>query len=234
MHFPNNLQRFTIVAALAVFFSGCSQKQPKDATTPVEPSHASNTVTHWFRSDGSLNWEAEKQERHIATDTIVIHHTASASSLSASELSSIGRERMYVPRFASSNPEPYVQGKIPSSGHYRIINGHKTEVFYTYHWLIHEDGGTERLLEDTEVGWHAGDWGMNMRSIAICFDGDFEQKPPSDAAIHTCAQLVAKYQKQLGKINLIGHSDVVATRCPGNWFESFGKTKILELATKRH
>lgn len=83
------------------------------------PARAQSKPINWFRADGRINWEAEKQQRHIPTTTIVIHHTAMTKPASWQQLSEIGRGRVYVPRFRSTNPEPYVQGRPVESGHYR-------------------------------------------------------------------------------------------------------------------
>ena len=211
---------FLIVAA--VFISGCSQQ-----STVIR----SQSGVNWFRSDGSVNWEAEKQQKYIQSDTIVIHHTDLTQPTSWEDLSLIGRERLYIPRYASESQDPYVKGKTVHSGHFRkmSLNG-KVEVFYAYHWLVRADGLSERLLADEEVGWHSGDWIMNMRSIAICFDGDFSQKAPTRKALRSCARLISNYKRRWSSVHLIGHVDVVSTTCPGTWFNLSGRDKLLTLS----
>jgi len=181
---------------------------------------------NWFRADGTVNWEAEKEQRRIKTDTIVIHHTGQAGPMDWQKLSDIQKKRLYEPRFLS-DAEPKVKGLPVQSGHFRLVDGKKVAVFYAYHWLIEPDGSTVRLLNIREVGWHSGDWEVNNRSLAICFDGDFSKTAPSDAAIRACAQLIADYQKRLAIKLVIGHQDVKATDCPGEWFKNGGRDKIL-------
>jgi|GEM_PF-2098109 len=53
-------------------------------------------------------------------------------------------------------------------------------VFCAYHWLVYMDGTMERLLQDNEVGWHAGKWDVNCKSVAICLDDDFENLAPQN------------------------------------------------------
>lgn len=93
---------------------------------------------------------------------------------------------------------------------------------------------TERLLNDDEVGWHSGDWEMNMRSVAICFDGDLSQTPPTATALRACARLITnyKYKKNRAITEVIGHNDVAATECPGNWSRYGGLEQLLAAATK--
>lgn len=182
------------------------------------------TPTKWRRPDNSINWEAEK----IATDTIVIHHTGEAPGMTWAQLSEIQKSTLYVPRYASKNNDPYVFGETPHSGHFRREGGQDVEVFYAYHWLVRTDGSTERLLKDEEVGWHAGDWETNCRSIAICLDGDFSTAKPSAKALQAVAKLVAGYQKKFQITRVVGHNEVrVTTKCPGLWFSEGGRELIL-------
>lgn len=221
----STLVRGCIVILLLV--TGCKPPQDK----PVQ----------WFRADGTINWEAEKQP----TDAIVIHHTADAPGMTWQRLSDIQRERLYVPRFKPSIPDPFIPaGTRVQSGHFRdephniaktgehvAIVTDKTEVFYAYHWLIRSDGKAERLLKDEDVGWHCGNWTMNCRSIAICFDDNLVGKKPTDAAMKTCARLLAMYRKKFKIKEIVGHNDVKSsTECPGEWFKDGGRDQLLKLA----
>lgn len=221
---------FLLVLAPAI---GCKGSSTEKIVTQESPK------INWFRKDGSINWEAEKEQRQIKTDTIVIHHTGDKPATAWQRLSEIQFKSVYVPRFNSDNPEPYVKGMRVQSGHFREENGNRIEVFYTYHWLIRKDGKTERLLNDNEVGWHSGDWVMNCRSIALCFDGNFSTKPPSEAALKACAQIIAEYAKKFPDIaknptsQVIGHYDIKNTECPGEWFRQGEKEKLIEAAGLR-
>lgn len=195
----------------------------------------SQWLANWF----PLNWEAEKYEKGIVTDSIFFHHTAHATELTAEELSAIHKERLYGTRFNSADMDPYVKGEPVTSGHWRIVNGKPTEVYYGYHWFVNNDGNRVRLLLDHEVGWHAGPpkgWDWNMRSIAICLNGDFSARPPSDAALQSAARLLAEYAKTLPLKLVKGHADVRDTKCPGPWFYEkgpdglTGRERILKLA----
>lgn len=218
-------QTLAIVAIAGILATGC---QKQIATSKPDPAQAS---INWYNPDGTLNWEAEKQQRHIPTDTIVIHHTAHASGITWQELSAMEYQRLYVPRFKPTIPDPYIKkGTRVQSGHFLELGKSNIEVFYAYHWLIRPDGKAERLLQDNEVGWHSGNWEMNCRSIAICFDGDFTEDRPKAAAILACANLVADYRNKFKIKQVVGHFDVKNTTCPGQWFRDGGKEDILLLS----
>ena len=193
----------------------------------------------WYR----LNWEAEKLEQGIQTDGLVIHHTAEPPGITWQKLSDLQLDRLYANpktrgRFSIDDPDPYVKGLTATSGHYRLANGRMVEVFYAYHWLIRQSGAAERLLNDDEVGWHAGNWAWNMHTLGLCFDGDFSTTTPSEAALKSCAKLIADYSKQFPLKYLKGHNDVrpELTRCPGDWFYNksqggkTGRDRLLEMS----
>ncbi len=116
------------------------------------------------------------RERKLV-DTIVIHHTSNPPGMSKERLSAIELIRLYAPYFYEPKTEANksMKGRPIYSGHAR--NGR--QVFWPYHWFIRKDGSAERLLEDGEIGWHAGNWDVNCRSVAICFDNDYEDMRPS-------------------------------------------------------
>jgi hypothetical protein len=183
----------------------------------------------------TIDWEAEKRTKKIPTEYIVIHHTSGIAGRSWQELSALQRERLYVKRFKPSIPDPTIPATVAvQSGHFRQLTdgpdkGKWTEVFYAYHWLIRKDGTAERLLNDDEVGWDSGNWDMNMRSVSICFDGDYTDTAPSDAQLKVAAKLIADYQKKFTIKDVVGHRDVKATICPGNWWSNGGKQKLMNL-----
>lgn len=172
-----------------------------------------------------VNWEAEVK----SVDTVVIHHTAGRSGTTWEQLSDLEQHRLYEPRFVSGARDPNVQGLPVQSGHFRIVEGSRVEHFCPYHWIVRSDGTTERLLWDDERGWHAGNWGVNMRSIGIVLDGDFSSTEPPKAMLATCAQLICAYDAVAGKpLTLLGHTDVKATKCPGVWWTR-GKDVLAQL-----
>lgn len=229
-----------IFVCLLVALLGC-QSPTTSAAVSIETKGSSvpaETVTvNWFNADGTINWEAEKQQKKLPTNTVVIHHTSDRPGMTWQRLSEIQYTRLYVPRFNPSIPDPYISaGTRVQSGHFREEGGKKVEVFYGYHKFIRADGKVEDLLKDNEVGWHSGNWLMNCQSIGLCFDGNFTTAPPSEAALKTCARLIAGYVKRFPDIAknsrpVIGHYDVKAsTECPGTWFRTSGQKKLLELS----
>lgn len=194
---------------LALSITGCAHT-PQIAQQPARFS--------WFHRDGTINWDAQA----LPIDMVIIHHSAVNPNASWKEISDLQRESLYGPRYQSSDPDPYLKGQAPHSGHFKPVNGEWVEVFYAYHWLIRPNGKCERLLLDKEVGWQAGNWNINCRSVAICFAGDFTHGRPTGEAINACAVLIADYIRRFPAIkletNVIGHREVRPTICPGNEF----------------
>lgn len=172
-----------------------------------------------------VNWEAEAEPLRM----IVIHHTAAPPGMIWQKLSEVERGRIYEAHWKTGGKDPVVQGLPVHSGHYRIVAGKKVEHFCTYHWIVRRDGNAERLLWDDERGWHAGNWGVNMRSIGIVLDGDFSTEAPPPAMLATCARLMKAYEnREQRALNLSGHTDIKPTVCPGSWWVD-KKSELLNL-----
>jgi hypothetical protein len=156
-------------------------------------------------------------------DTVVIHHTSNPPGLRQSRLSAIELVRLYAPYFANPTVEEdnYLKGQPIYSGHVR--NG--KQVFWPYHWIVRSDGRSERLLRDEEIGWHAGDWGFNCRSVAIVLDNDYEYGLPSEAEIAAVARVIIDHYKAISSPRVLGHREIgVRTTCPSEFFlDSNGK-----------
>jgi N-acetylmuramoyl-L-alanine amidase len=201
----------------------------------AQPPHDPKWSANWYQ----VNWEREKFEKKIPTDTIYIHHTAWTPGATWQRLSEEQKKRLYEARYNIADPDPLVKGQEPYSGHFRYDDkGVLVEVFYAYHYWVRADGKlAERLLQDTEVGWHAGNWDENMRSLAIVFDGDYSGAWPSDAALQMAAGQIAEYCRRFPIKRLRGHYDArKGTECPGKWFDEkgpdglTGREKLLKLA----
>lgn len=68
------------------------------------------------------------------------------------------------------------------------------------------------LVELNDTAWHAGTWIANLQSIGIeldprCCDEDYD----------VAAELIADLWSYYGYLPLKRHSDIVKTRCPGNY-----------------
>jgi hypothetical protein len=158
--------------------------------------------------------EFDTERRPI--DTIVIHHTSNVPGLSGVRLSAIELMRFYGPYFA--NP-PKGDRKLRGRP---IFSGHEhdgRQVFWPYHWLIRGDGRTERLLSDSETGWHAGNWEINCRSIAIVLDGDYEHNRPSKTVLKSMADLIHRQYPEVLNERILGHCEITGkTTCPSRLF----------------
>ena len=91
----------------------------------------------------------------------------------------------------------------------------KSEV--SAHFVV-EAGRAACLVNWNDAGWHAGNKTVNMSSIGI------ECHPRcSYADMVEVAKVIAMLWEDYGKLPLIGHKDVVATACPGRWYDRLGK-----------
>lgn len=93
----------------------------------------------------------------------------------------------------------------------------KSEV--SAHFVV-EAGRSACLVNWSDAGWHAGNKNVNMSSIGI------ECHPRcSYADMVEVAKVIAMLWAEYGKLPLIGHKDVVATACPGRWYDKLDKLK---------
>lgn len=175
------------------------------------------------------DWDNERQP----IDTVVLHHTSNPPGLRKSRLSAIELVRLYAKYYAKPEYEEdrHIVGQPIYSGHFR--NGE--QVFWPYHWLVHRYGSCEQLLWNNETGWQSGSWNVNCRSVAICFDGDFENSEPSELELATAAYIVSKYYGHLNIRRIVGHCEVKENRtCPSTLFLRNGhgegwKAKLLAM-----
>lgn len=143
-------------------------------------------------------------------DTVVIHHTSGAAqNYTLPYLNATQLLRIYAPAYAAGGERA---GQPIWSGHF--YKG--KQVFWGYHWFIFEDGRAERILPDSSIGWHAGNWDINTRSIGICFAGNFMKQPPNDAMIAAARRIIAE---NYAGMRIIGHKEAPRdTTCPGDTF----------------
>lgn len=151
-----------------------------------------------------------------AIDTIVLHHTSNPPGLSQERLSAIELIRLYAPYFLSPESEDSsLKGKPVFSGHMR--DG--LQVFWPYHWIVRRNGKVERMLYDREIGWHAGNWDVNSRSIGIALDNDYERTIPSRTELLAIASLVKAKYGAVNKKRIFGHREITnKTICPSEFF----------------
>lgn len=166
------------------------------------------------------NWDEERKQ----IDAIVIHHTANLPGMTLERLSAMHLLRLYASHYIyPPKEEKQIKGQPIWSGHFH--NG--KQVFYSYHWLVRENGTIERLLADNEIGWQSGNWDVNTRSIAICLDGDYRQHDPSERMLGAVAELIRSSYGVVPKEHIFGHEEInKKTDCPGMNFLNGWKEKI--------
>lgn len=165
---------------------------------------------------------------------VVIHHSSRAEGISLGQLNALHLLRLYVPRYQEkSRPVLNSQGGYQPiySGHF---NGDGDQVFYGYHWKVQQDGSVERLLADEAIGWHAGNWAINTRSVGICIDDDLEHTRPSEEALDAVAAILKTHYPNIspGDQTVIGHNEAMDTVCPGNEFLKGWKGELLNRAAR--
>lgn len=142
-------------------------------------------------------------------DTIVIHHSATAPTVSLQYINATQLLRLYAPEHSKPGTKEY--GKPIWSNHF--YNGKQT--FIAYHYIVKRDGEIINTLRDDYIGWHCGNWDYNCRSIAICFLDDLLDARPSDLAIKSAKTIINNYPY----CQILGHREILSSRdCPGNLF----------------
>ncbi len=176
-----------------------------------------------YLADEGPNQDAERQP----IDRVVIHHTSHSQPYDLERLNVTHLLNLYAAYYAHPyNPnDTKLKGQPIWSNHVRKGR----QVFYAYHWLVRRDGRVERLLEDQEIGWQAGNWAINCRSVGLCFDNDYASSSPSEIEIKAMASLIKKHYPNVCRENILGHKEVnPKTTCPGEGFLSGWKKLLLE------
>ena len=85
-----------------------------------------------------------------------------------------------------------------------------------YHFFVSKDGKIYSLRPIDKVGAHTK--GVNITSVGVCFEGNFEKGKMSDLQINAGKELI-KYLKDLYvNAKVKKHSDFNPTLCPGKNF----------------
>ena len=85
-----------------------------------------------------------------------------------------------------------------------------------YHYFVRKDGSVWRGRPEDWKGGHT--YGYSNDSIGICFEGDFEREPMGDAQVDAGAALVLDILQRYPGIEVMRHSELGATSCPGKFF----------------
>lgn len=165
-------------------------------------------------------------------DAVVIHYTGNGKGgVSWKRLSTIGFLRQYAQDFWRYDDVYGIltRGTAIWSNHFRD-EGTSVPVFYAYHWIVRKDGTFERLLQDSEIGWQAGNKDINFSSIAIVLDGEYVDSSPPIEMIEGVKKIIETYYNQVAKERIFGHREVnPKTICPGNRFLNEWKEQILDI-----
>jgi hypothetical protein len=158
-------------------------------------------------------------------DTIVIHHTENDPAIPLATLSAIGMLRQYGSLYLENDLlGRSVRGEPVWSGHFRAGR----MVFFAYHWLIRPDGTCERLLEDRAIGWHAGNWDINTRSIGLALAGNYEHATPPATQLAATARIIQTHYSTISHERILGHCEIHADlTCPGDRFLNGWKEQLL-------
>ncbi len=157
------------------------------------------------------NWDEERKP----VDTVVIHHTKGEGGMTWQRLDAMHLLRLYAKSYLNPSTEKEIQGLPVYSNHFR----EERQVFYAYHWLVRADGTSERMLRDDQIGWQAGNWDINCRSVGICLDGDFEHTELPEAMIEATKGLISENYANVALAHIIPHKSANPnTTCPGDWF----------------
>lgn len=167
-------------------------------------------------------------EQRKAVDTVVIHHTSNDQAYTLPKMNAVQLLNVYIPYYL----DPKVLNER-SLKHQPVWSNHFHEgkqVFYAYHWFVHQDGSIQRLLDDEKIGWHAGNWDINCRSVGICLDDDYSNKDPDRETLRRVARIIKENYSHIPASNIVGHRQVnQKTTCPGNNFENGWKQELIEL-----
>jgi N-acetylmuramoyl-L-alanine amidase len=87
------------------------------------------------------------------------------------------------------------------------------------HYVIGQDGRIAQLVGEDDAAFHAGEYGVNLRSIGIEHEAG-PAMPPTDALYASSAWLHAEIAARHGLSLQVGttvlpHRAIVATECPG-------------------
>lgn len=87
-----------------------------------------------------------------------------------------------------------------------------------YHFLVGTDGLVYTGRNIDTVGWHASNWSVNVRSIGVCFNGNFDAVSPNSNQYWAGVDLVSKLMQKYKITDISRHSDYSAKSCPGYSF----------------
>lgn len=123
----------------------------------------------------------------------------------------------------------------------RIISSHlrnpKIRQAAAYHYLVERSGLKVQLHDENFIGYHAGNYKWNPRSIAVCIAGDLTRRPMTPEQEKSFAELMFDIQTRWGipDSNILLHREVrlMPTACPGIDLRAVYFAKRAELRNDR-
>jgi hypothetical protein len=98
-----------------------------------------------------------------------------------------------------------------------VSNGLAYDGNPAYHVIVATDG-IALVRPENSMGYHAGNYRINQRSLAICLVGNFSTGMPTEYQKKKLALQIHHWQKQykVSRSAVLLHRQIKATQCPGN------------------
>lgn len=97
-----------------------------------------------------------------------------------------------------------------------------------YHFVVRKDGTVECGRPDECIGSHA--YGENYHTVGIHVCGNFEYVDPTAEQVEATARLIAdladKYCIYINRDSVVGHRQLMATACPGEYLYNIMDTVV--------
>lgn len=130
-------------------------------------------------------------------NAIVIHHSADPQKDSDKALNNINQTHK-----KALHPTP---------------NGYGYHI--AYHFVIMKDGNVIKTRPIKEIGYHAGNWDVNTKSVGICLSWNFEVEKPTKEQLEAMRDLISELQSGYwNKLEIKLHREIKPTACPGKNF----------------
>jgi hypothetical protein len=72
------------------------------------------------------------------------------------------------------------------------------------------------ILTDERYTYHAGNYAINLTSLAICFIGNYDTQEPSSQSLEAARHLIVDLKNKYPIENIYLHRDLFQTICPGH------------------
>ncbi len=101
-----------------------------------------------------------------------------------------------------------------ASAHDNLLYFSRSDAHASAHYFVDRDGTLRQSVAEADTAWHAGDWGVNLRSMGIEVVSAGEDFTEEQVATLTSlvADLRARYG--IGIDDVIRHYDVTGKLCP--------------------